>query len=108
MITLSQTDQKKNKFSLGLPGRHGNLKDFEVVEGKTTFSDRPPLTAKAKVSLKTRDVFGGPRASRPPWSGSEGEEYLAGVRKTELVPAPSIKILDSNAKLVESGKLEYG
>jgi hypothetical protein len=109
MIYLNRTDQKKNKFTLACRGDTGNLKDFEVAEGKTTsFKLGPPLTTKAKVTL-TREMFRRTARISASVMGQEDEEYLAGVRKNgELVPAPSIKILDSNAKVVESGKLEYG
>ncbi len=109
MISLHRADEKKNKFTLVCHGDTGNLKDFEVAEGKTTsFKIGPPLTSQAKVSLR-REMFRRTARISASVLGQEGEEYLAGVRKNgELVPAPSIKILDSHAKVVESGKLEYG
>lgn len=109
MLHVNRTDARKNKYTLTCRGDTGKLVDFQIIEGQTTsFKIGPPLTIQAKVTLR-REMFRRTAVISASVVGQEGEQYLAGVRKNgDLVPAPAIRILDSNGKVVESGKLEYG
>ena len=109
-VTLTRKEGKDEWMLNGNVGE-SKLNDFEVLEGKTvTMKIGSPLKMVVKRETGRAGLFGGKSVNVGLTCVDDaGLSYRPGATKNgKNQPAPSIKIVDENKKIVASGQFEYG
>ena len=104
LISL-KTKKDKNTWQIKSHSPWGDLNQIKVTKNETTnLTFGPPLLVKPNVRKRKNMVSVGLAIV-----GKAGEHYRSQVRKNgRQMPAPRLKIIDQEGKILASGKFEYG
>ena len=104
LITI-KSKKDKDTWQIISNGPWGELKQIIVNKNETTnLTFGPPLLVKPNVYKKKNLVSVGLSIV-----GKAGEKYRSQIMKNgRALPAPGLKIIDQEGKVLASGKFEYG